>query len=135
MCVNCHQRAAARSDTALESTAVVSREERSAKNEALLREVNDRIEEVGRRLQVLPDDELLEFRCECGRRACEDFVSLTVPEYEHVREDNDRFAVVPGHEDAEIERVVERANRYLIVDKRSAAEPFVGADGKPDSGG
>jgi len=113
---------------------VDAREERAARNEALLREVNERIEEVGKRLQVLPDDHSLDFRCECGRPDCEALVSMTVAEYEHVREDNDRFAVVPGHEDVRIERVVERAEGYLIVDKLPRAEPFVGADGEPDSG-
>jgi hypothetical protein len=110
------------------------RKERASRNEALLREVNERIEEVGKRLQVLPDDGSLDFRCECGRPECEAFVSMTAGEFEHVRAENDRFAVVPGHEDDEIERVVERAERYVIVDKLPRAEPFVGADGEPDSG-
>jgi len=110
------------------------RQQRSAKNEALFREVNDRIQEVGERLQVMPDDEPLEFRCECGRPACDGFLSLTAPEYEHVRSDNDRFIVVPGHQDPEIERVVERTERYVVVDKLPQAEPLVGADGEPDSG-
>ena len=48
--------------------------------------------------------------------------------------DNDRFAVVPGHEDGAIERVVEENGTYVIVDKRPEAEPYVGADGEPDSG-
>jgi hypothetical protein len=110
------------------------REARSAANEALLREVNDRIEEVGEHLSVLPADDTLDFRCECGQPECDSFVSLTVSEYEHVRSDNDRFAVAPGHEDPQIERVVERAERYVIVDKLPDAERYVGADGKPDSG-
>jgi hypothetical protein len=113
---------------------VDAREERSARNEALLREVNERIEEVGKRLQILPDDESLEFHCECGRDDCDVFVSMTVREYEHVRAENDRFAVVPGHEDEQIEQVVERHERYLVVDKRPEAERLVGADGEPDSG-
>jgi hypothetical protein len=113
---------------------VDAREERAAKNEALLREVNDRIEEVGEHFQALPDDGSLDFRCECGRDGCELFVSMTVDEYEHVRSDNDRFAVAPGHEDEEIERVVERGKRYVIVDKLPQAERFVGADGEADSG-
>ncbi|HET7555960.1 MAG TPA: hypothetical protein VFJ75_09945, partial [Gaiellaceae bacterium] len=83
-----------------------ARDERSAKNEALLREVNDRIQDVGERLSVVPDDGQLDFCCECGRPDCGAFVSLTVSEYEHVRSDNDRFAVIPGHEDDRIERVV-----------------------------
>jgi hypothetical protein len=110
------------------------REARLASNEALLREVNERIHEVGEGLQVLPDGELLDFHCECGKPACEGLVSMTESEYEHVRSDNDRFAVLQGHEEEEIERVVERTDRYLIVDKRPEAEPYVGADGEPDSG-
>ena len=110
------------------------RQERSAKNEALLREVNERIDEVGERLQVLPEDEALDFRCECGRPGCESSVSMPADAYKRMRSDNDRFVLVPGHEDPEIERVVERADRYVIVDKRPDAEPYVGADGKPDSG-
>jgi hypothetical protein len=110
------------------------REEHTARNEALLREVNERIHEVGERLQVLPDNGELEFRCECGRADCQEFVSMTASEYERVRADNDRFAVVPGHDDPEIERVVTRTDGYLIVDKRPEVEPFVGADGEPDSG-
>jgi hypothetical protein len=119
---------------ALQSSAVDPRQERSAKNEALFREVNDRIHEVGERLQILPDGELLEFRCECGRPACDEFVPLSTAEYEHVRSDNDRFIVFPGHQDPGIERVVERTERYVVVDKRPQAEPLVGADGEPDSG-
>ena len=111
-----------------------ARDKRLATNEALLREVNERIHEVGERLQVLPEDELLDFRCECGRPECDESVSLTVAEYEHVRSDNDRFAVVPGHEGLEIEQVVERTDRYFVVDKRPEAEPYVDADGEPDSG-
>jgi hypothetical protein len=113
---------------------VDERTTRSAKNEALLREVNDRIEQVGEHLRVRPADDRLDFRCECGRPECNAFVSLTVREYQHVRGDNDRFAVVPGHENPEIERVVERREHYVVVDKLPDAERFVGADGKPDSG-
>ena len=112
-----------------------ARDERTAANEALLREVNDRIQDVGERLSVLPDDERLDFRCECGRSSCDTMISMSASEYRHVRSDNDRFAVSPGHEDDEIERVVERADRYVVVDKRPQAEPLVGADGVPDSGG
>jgi hypothetical protein len=111
-----------------------ARDARLATNEALFREVNERIHEVGENLQVLPDDELLDFQCECGRPECEDTLSMTPAEYRHVRSDNDRFAVLPGHEDEKLERVMERTERFVVVDKRPEVEPFVGADGKPDSG-
>lgn len=119
---------------AVQLPAVDARGERTARNEALLREVNERIHDVGERLQVLPDDGQLDFRCECGRPDCDEFVSMTASEYRRVRSDNDRFVVVPGHESLEIERVVERSEGYVVVDKRPDVEPLVGADGEPDSG-
>jgi hypothetical protein len=122
------------SELAVQSAAVDPREERTARNEALLREVNERIHEVGESLQVLPDNGELEFRCECGRPDCKEFVSMTASEYERVRSDNDRFAVVPGHEDSQIERIVARGDGYFVVDKRPEAEPLVGADGESESG-
>jgi hypothetical protein len=100
-----------------------------------LREVNNRIEELDAGMRVLPSDEMLQFHCECGRPECDSRISMTLTEYIHVREQSDRFAVVPGHEQLEIERPVERTERYLIVDKLASVEPIVGADGIPDSGG
>jgi hypothetical protein len=109
-------------------------EERAARNEALWREVNERIDEVDETMRVLPDDSALSFHCECGRQGCTEMISLTPREYREVRGDVDRFAVFPGHEQPTLERVVQRTDRYVIVDKLPAAEPLVGGDGLPDSG-
>ena len=65
-----------------------------------------------------------EFLCECSSRGCVDRVVLTRPEYEHVRAESDRFFVVPGHENAEIEVVVERFPGYLMVAKVGAAGEY-----------
>jgi len=58
------------------------------------------------------------FVCECGHLGCTETVELPVVEYEEVRTDFDRFLVVPGHEIDEVDKVVERRRRYLIVVKR-----------------
>ena len=108
-------------------------ERAAARNEAVWREVNNRIEEVDEALRVLPDD-LLEFHCECGYADCEARISLTPTEYREVRSGNDTFAVALGHEDEVIEHVVKRTDRYLVVDKDAVVECEVGADGIPDSG-
>ena len=111
--------------------------ERQARNESLFREVNDRIEELSADVEkqgIAPEGGLVEFHCECGRGGCGERVRMTVAEYEHVRSDNDRFAVFPGHESGDIEAVIERGERYVIVDKLPQAEPLVGADGVPQSG-
>ena len=50
---------------------------------------------------------------------------MSLAEYDRVRRQRDRFAVVPGHETAAIEHVVERDGRYLIVDKRDEVEHLV----------
>ena len=98
-----------------------------------MREVNDRIDDVDEAMRVLPGDSLLSFHCECGRKDCEERVSLTPSEYHEVRTQRDRFALVPGHEDPALERTVKRTDRYIVVDKLPAAEPLVGADGLPNS--
>ena len=111
------------------------RHEIRAINEGLLREVNERIEELGEDAQRgwAPDDGRLEFHCECGRN-CGERVTMTLEEYETVREQDDRFVVSPGHSDPAIERVVEETDRYAVVDKLPVAEPLVGADGVPGTG-
>ena len=102
-----------------------------ARNEGLLREVNERIEEIDKAQGERPSGTpaVFEFLCECGRVAgCDEVVEMTIPEYEEVRSQDDRFAVYPGHEFDELERVVERSDRFVVVDKRPAAEPLVADD-------
>jgi hypothetical protein len=122
---------------------VKSRLEQQSRNEALLREVNERIAEVDKAAEennVAPDETLFEFLCECGGSggeagACEERVFMTIDEYEQVRSQSDRFVVRPGHETDWLEWVAVRNERYVVVDKRRAAEPFVVDDprGAPSS--
>ena len=69
------------------------------------------------------------FHCECGRnggsreRLDDDRGVLDV-----VREQDDRFALSTGHENDELERVVDRTDRYVVVDKLPDAERFVADD-------
>ena len=114
-----------------------TRLEPRARNESLFREVNDRIEELSANVEaqgIAPEGGLVEFQCECGRDGCTERLRLTIAEYEHVRADNDSFAIAPGHETPEMEAVVEENERFVVVDKLPEAEPLVGADGQPRSG-
>ena len=58
------------------------------------------------------------FVCECGNLGCQAKITLSIPAYESVRRDFDRFFVVPGHEIAEVDRVVEEHSGYLVVVKK-----------------
>jgi hypothetical protein len=88
-------------------------------NEALFREVNERIEDVGTALA--PDDVPMEFLCECDDRDCVEKVSATRAEYEAIRAVATQFFVLPGHEDPDIEHVVRKTERFLVVEKEGQA--------------
>jgi hypothetical protein len=94
-----------------------ARDERLARNEAMYRAVNREIEEAsdgpGDRVEAI---------CECGRESCSETLDLTVAEYDDAHRERDRFVVAPGHEDEQIEHVVTRTERYLVVDKFGEAE-------------
>ena len=103
--------------------------ERQARNEALVREVNERINTLDREAAgsgAVDGVETFRFHCECGREGgCAELIWMTLDEYEVVRKQDDRFALVPGHETEELERVVDGNERFVIVDKVDEAEPFV----------
>ena len=89
------------------------------RNEALFREVNERIEDVGTALA--PDDVPIEFLCECDDRDCVEKVSATRSEYEAIRAVATNFVVLPGHEDPGVEHVVQQTERFLVVEKEGQA--------------
>jgi hypothetical protein len=67
------------------------------------------------------------FLCECGNRRCREPIRLTPAQYEAVRADSRRFHVVPGHVYAEVERVVEVRDGYVVVEKFEAVDRIVRA--------
>ncbi|MDQ3993911.1 MAG: hypothetical protein M3265_03855 [Actinomycetota bacterium] len=92
--------------------------DRLAKNEALFRDVNERVREIDERQVVATGtDTLWDFLCECGHADCTQPISLRIDEYERARSSPVLFAVVPGHERPEVERVVEANERFVLVEK------------------
>jgi hypothetical protein len=91
---------------------------RVGRNEAMLREVNESIER-GR----WPGDDSVpfRFRCECASLDCNETIMLTRSEYEHVRHDGRRFAILAGHEAPPFESVVETHEGYVVVEKHDEA--------------
>ena len=93
-------------------------QERLAYNEAGYRRLNEGIE---RGHADDPPSRQVGFRCECARLGCNAIVLLSKAEYEAVRSDGRRFFMLDGHEMPEIEDVVERHERYVVVEKREHA--------------
>jgi hypothetical protein len=56
---------------------------------------------------------------------------MSVGEYEALRKDGTRFAVVPGHEVPDIERVVERHQAYWVVEKQDPEAKEVARERDP----
>jgi hypothetical protein len=88
-------------------------EVRRARTEAVFRDVNERIAESAQRFAS--DDAV--FVCECDDASCAERIHASLAAYEEVREDPTQFIIVSGHEDHEIEKVVQRRPRYSIVAK------------------
>lgn len=91
-------------------------EERVGRNESLFREINERVEEIGRAL-----DEPPAFVCECDRTDCAERLPVPVEVYERVRGRSRQFLVAPGHERVAFERVVDQGDGWLVVRKIGGA--------------
>jgi hypothetical protein len=98
---------------------VSEREERVGLNEAVFREVNERIEALAETFEL--GSQPLDLICECGDASCLRRISMTHGAYEQLRSDSHQFAVYPGHEAPDAEEVLERRGDYNIVRKEGAA--------------
>lgn len=93
----------------------MSREERIGMNEAVFRDVNERIQDVANSFDLT--SEPLDLICECGDASCVARISLTRDAYEEMRSDPQLFAVAPGHVAPDVEQVVANHSGYDVVRK------------------
>lgn len=108
------------------------RERRLGLNEALFREVNERLDELA---ETFGGDDGVrhDFICECGDPSCAERISLTLDEYNRVRADPTQFAIRPGHRAGDIERVVFENERYAVVRKHDDDAAELAAETDPRS--
>jgi hypothetical protein len=88
---------------------------KAARNQALWREVNERI------MAVAETSRAVEFLCECARMDCTETVTMSMAEYELIRSSPTRFPIRVGHDFPEIEDVVAISDGYAVVQKNGAA--------------
>ena len=104
--------------------------EREARNQALFREVNERIEQVG---ESFGTDGPSSFVCECGNRECTQTIDVSRPEYERVRAHASRFVVALNHENPEAESIIEQNSRFAIVETYAGAASRIARESDPRS--
>ena len=98
------------------------RERRMTQNEALFREVNERVQE---KAEAFGSGTTFEYLCECANADCTFQVTLSTAQYEHVRADPTQFVVLPLHFTPEIETLVSENEGYWIVKKIGEAADYV----------
>ena len=94
------------------------RTRRIARNEALYRQLNERIEEIkeasgarGTKFEIV---------CECGKEDCTEMMVVSYAVYERTRANSARFLVKPGHEEPDLATVVEEHRGYVVSEKVTA---------------
>jgi hypothetical protein len=96
---------------------------RLIRSQILFREVNERVRET-----VDPTLEALEFLCECSNEDCTETVYLEVKAYEEIRAHPNLFLVAAGHENLEVDRVVDQGPGCVLVEKTVGANIVEAAD-------
>lgn len=100
----------------------VRRKQRIALNEDAFRKVNQAIK---RAAGGVPSEQPLDFVCECGRKECQETISVAPQEYEAVRKDSACFLVRPDHNAPDAEDVIDERSGYWIVQKVGFARDLV----------
>jgi hypothetical protein len=91
------------------------RSRRVGHNEALYRQVNERIEDLNEAFGAITGD--FAVVCECGSLDCTEQIRVSREAYEQTRANPTRFLVRPGHEIPDVEHVVDRDGDYVVVEK------------------
>jgi hypothetical protein len=94
---------------------VNERQRRIGLNEAVFRDVNERIEELAETFGL--GDRSLDLVCECGDASCTERIAMPMAEYEEMRSGATLFAVYPGHEAPDVESIIERREGYDLIRK------------------
>jgi hypothetical protein len=89
--------------------------DRAARNEALFRRVNERVEDINRAFEPILGE--TDFFCECADIECMEKIRMSLADYDALRQESTHFAVKPGHEDPATERALEERVGYVIVEK------------------
>ena len=107
------------------------RERRLGLNEALFRDVNEKLRAVNEAFAPITDT--FDIICECGNSKCDERLSIPPAAYEGVRADPLLFVIVRGHEIPDVEDVVRETETYAVVRKHPGDPALVATTTDPRS--
>ena len=99
--------------------------ERAARNEEVFRGVNEQIEDGAKQHAVSGP---LPFHCECGSASCLDTIEIPPTRYAAIVRERYHFVVIPGHEEPQIEQIVQTEPEFLVVEKIGEAREQIDHD-------
>lgn len=109
-------------------------ERRAIENEAIFRSANEQVLDdldglKKMNMHVMGDaavsdtDKPLHFYCECSNDECLQRIVLKPSKYKDLHQNTSQFVLVPGHEIPELERTIQRTERYIVVEKFKSVPP------------
>ena len=105
----------------------------AAKTQNLFRHVNERLEAINRESNAVT--ETVAFVCECSDERCTDQIEMALEDYESLRSTANRFAIMRGHEQPDVEGIVEENDAYVVVEKAGAGGVLAARTDPRGSGG
>ncbi len=101
--------------------------EQVARNNAICREANERIESAAEEYDFSAP---IPFICECADPSCTNVVPMTMREYEQIRAEPTHFLSLPDHEqmalkNLNVAEVVQRHPGYVVIEKQGRAAEIV----------
>jgi hypothetical protein len=103
-------------------------ERRLVENEVFFRQPNTRMaegfkdlektaKEVGAKEWANATDKHFNFYCECSDENCRKKINLKPSEYLRIHKNSSQFVVLPGHNVADVERIVQSNDDWIVVEK------------------
>lgn len=105
------------------------RDRRKAANEALFRQVNERLEDLNETFGVVAG--MFSVVCECDDQGCVEQIAIPREVYEGARAHPAVFILRPGHATAKVEVVIEDHEDWQLVQKRPGGPAELAAKTSP----
>jgi hypothetical protein len=90
-------------------------ERRLAENEVIFREANKNVQEFAE--SIGDSERILPFYCECSDETCRSKIKLSAKEFGQTHRNTQQFVVLPDHMNPDIEKKVNEAHGYFVVEK------------------
>ena len=90
------------------------REIRAARNQSMFRAINERLTRDDLVTEITGGHMIA---CECADPRCVQTLAISTAQYQEVRREPRRFAVLPGHVYPDIEHAISESGAYVVVEK------------------